>query len=357
MRLIRKVSDDFWWSVARACSYATFFHTPIWREMARRADPRRFHDATFGAVLPSGVRVVFPLVRTRHLGPLRWLHSTFEGCYGGFIADGPVSPAEAAQIYRHVCRWSTYSLHILENPLGESLPEELQGHFSLVVNEVAHTVRLDADFETVFSRFQKTQRKDYRRGLKRGVQVRATSAIEDYRAYYDVYRDAVGRWGHDERYGYSWHIFEQLHSLSQVYPEQIKLWVMTVEGRVVGGTVMFYWGTHASAWNGTAHRDFLDYEVMPVGDTEMIRDAIERGYSYFDFNTSALNEGVSAYKQRFGAEAMPVRLWRYKLRAPRPMRSLFDGLRRAREQLAVVPQLVGGLAGADVMLSGLAAML
>lgn len=342
MQLVRKVSDEFWWGVARACDYATFYHTPIWRELARRVNPARFHDATIGAILPSGVRVVLPLVRTRSFGPLRWLNSTFEGCYGGYIADGPVTPEEATWLYQRACAWPTYSLYMLENPLAKPLPEQAQGRFSLAVNEVAHTVSLDADFDTVFSRFQRTQRKDYRRGLKRGVQVRTTDALEDYRAYFRVYRDAVQRWGHGDSYGYSWSFFEHIHALSLLHPEQIKLWVMTVDEQVVGGTVMFYWGAQASAWNGTVHRDFLDYEVMPVGDTEMIRDAVERGFRYFDFNTSSLNAGVGAYKERFGSALVPVRLWHYKPPALHYTRSVADGLRRMFAQPQAFPQLVGG---------------
>lgn len=338
MHIIRKITDEFWWNVARKCSYATFYHTPIWKEFAERSFPGLYRDETFGAILPNGVRVVFPMISTRRLGPFRSMISTFEGCYGGFIADGPVSPEEAAQIYKYVCTYSTYSFYILDNPLGQPLPDTIKPKFRLMFNEVTYTVHLDADFDTIFSRFQRTQRKDYRRGLKRGVQVRAANSLDDYHAYFLIYLDAIDRWGKEASKRYDWFLFEQCYYLSQIYPENIKLWVMTFDEKVVGGSIVFYWGQQATAWNGTAHRDFLDYEVMPVGDTEMIRDAITRGFRYFDFNTSSLDEGVMMYKQRFGAESIPINIWRFENPLLKPIRQTYlKMLKRSSDEDLVKP--------------------
>ncbi|NTV99757.1 MAG: GNAT family N-acetyltransferase [Oscillochloris sp.] len=327
MRILKKISDEFWWDVARKCSYATFYHTPIWKEVAARSYHGKQRDETFGAILLSGVHVVFPLISTRRIGPLRWLMSSFDGCYGGFIADGPVLPAEAVQLYKYACRWSTYSLYILDNPLGQLIPDTLKSTFNLIVEEPAFMVPLDADFETLFARFQRTQRKDYRRGLKRGVHVHLSTSIEDYRTYYYIYRDAVDRWGFDANYGYDWNRIEQIYQLSQIYPDHIKLWIMKVNEQVVGGTIVFYWGTQATAWSGTAHRDFLDYDVMPVGDTEMIHDALDQGYSYFDFNTCDQNQGVMEYKLRFGSPGVPISAWYYESPVITSVRSIIQRVR------------------------------
>ena len=109
MKFLPSVEQEFWWDVARQCDYATFFHTPLWREFALRTHPE-YSDATIGVILPSGVRVVFPILRIQQYGPFQRLLSSFEHCYGGIIADGPVSPAEAAQIYRRAGDWRTLSL-------------------------------------------------------------------------------------------------------------------------------------------------------------------------------------------------------------------------------------------------------
>jgi hypothetical protein len=132
------------------------------------------------------------------------------------------------------------------------------------------------------------------------------------RAYFPVYRDAVDRWGKDAKYGYSWPLFEHCYYLSQLYPEHIKLWLMIVDEHIIGGRIAFYWNQQVTGWNGTAYREFLNHNVMPVADTEIIRDAIARGFRYMDFNTSGGNQGVIDYKKRFGSVAIPVNMWIYK---------------------------------------------
>jgi hypothetical protein len=331
MRILRKISDEFWWDVARKCDYATFYHTPIWQELAKRLFPGRYRDETFGAILPNGVHVVFPLVSKRRLGPLRWLESAPIGGYGGLIADGPVSPTEAAQMYKHACAGTTSSLYVVDNPLLPPIPVEVRSQLSLVVDEIAHMVPLDADFDTVFSRFSKSLRNHYRSGIKQGAHIRLATSLDDVRAFYPNYRDAVGRWGGDENYGYHWEQFEQVYHVSQLYPENVKLWLILFNEQVVGGRIVFYWGRQATGWNGTAHRDFLKYKVIPVAHTEMIRDAISRGYSYMDFSTSGHKEQLITFKQSFSPITVPLCGWIYENPLITSSRAIYQ---RGRQTLA-----------------------
>jgi hypothetical protein len=308
MKFLRSVEPGLWWDVARQCSYATFFHTPLWQELALRTHPK-YSDATIGAILPSGVRVVFPLLRIQQYGPFQRLLSSFEHCYGGLIADGPVSPAETAQIYRRAGNWRTLSLRYLENPLAPQHPalSELEA-----LHDTTQIVALDGDFETVFARFDKKHRHAYRRGIADGVQVRPAATIEDVRAYFGAYRDTVDRWGKPASYGFGWELFEACHGLSVHHPEQIKLWVAVMGERVVGGTLAFYWHQHCVAWHGAMYREYLPHRAMNVVDTEIIRDAIARGYRSYDFNPSAGIEGLRGYKSRFGAIERPITHYRYE---------------------------------------------
>jgi hypothetical protein len=256
--------------------------------------------------------VVFPLFSKRRLGSLRWIESTIVGVYGGFIADGPVSPTEATQIYKYACGWSTHSFYVFDNPLAPNLPNEVRAQFSQVVDETAYLVPLDSDFDTVFSRFSKPLRKHYRSGIKQGAHIRLANSLDDYRAYYPNYRDAIGRWGEDAGYGYKWETFEQIYRLSRIYPEHINLWLIMLNDQIVGGRIVFYWGRHAVAWNGTAHRDAFKHNVMPVAHTETIRDAIRRGYGYLDLCTSGHKESLIQFKQRFSPIAVPLGGWLYE---------------------------------------------
>jgi hypothetical protein len=308
MRIIESVPEQFWWDVARRCDYATFFHTPLWQELALRTHPT-YSDATIGAILPSGVRAVLPLLRIRQYGPFQRLLSTSEHCYGGIIADGPISAAEQTKIYARACGWRTFSLRYLDNPLA---PQQRAGDGYEAMHDSTQIVELDGDFETVFARFDKKHRHAYRRGIQAGVRVRPATTLADYRAYFDSYRDTVDRWGLPADYGYGWELFEQCYELSRRHPEAITLWVAVVDDAVVGGTLAFYWRQHCAAWHGAMHRSYLGHRAMNVVDTEIIRDAIARGCKQYDFNPSAGMQGLIGYKSRFGACARPVTHWRYE---------------------------------------------
>jgi hypothetical protein len=182
----------------------------------------------------------------------------------------------------------------------------------MVVSDIVYTVPLDADFDTVFSRFTSNLRNHYRSGIKQGAHIRLATSLDDYRAFYPNYRDGVDRWGRDENYGHQWHQIEQVYRLSQIYPEHIKLWLIMLNDQIVGGRIVFYWGRQATGWTGTAHRDSLKYKVIPVAHTEMIRDAINKGYGYMDFNISGHIQSLMKFKQSFNPIAVPLGGWLYE---------------------------------------------
>lgn len=297
MHIIRQIDADFWWAVARKSPNATFFHTPLWQELALRTTPGS-RDATIGAILPSGVRAVLPLIETRRLGVMRKLLSTHEYCYGGVIADGPITHAERQAILAAACDWRTFSVRYLQSPLEN---EPGPAGVAPILDETTYMVSLDGTFEEVFARFNKNCRNSYRKGIKEGVQVREATGIDDYRAYFAAYRDTVSRWGEDESYGYDWGLFVQIEALAARNPEQVKLWVADVDGQLAAGTIVFYWNRHAVAWHGAAHRDFLKLRPMNVLDTEIMRDANARGCAFYDFNTSSSLQGVIEYKRSYGS--------------------------------------------------------
>jgi hypothetical protein len=307
MHILRRISDEFWWDVARKCEYATFFQTPIWRDLVQWTVPDQYEDKSFGAILANGTKVVFPLMIKRRIGPVCALESMPLGGYGGVIADGPISPEEHTQLYARVRQWPAYSFYMVNNPFGPPPPEAALQPMFTVYNDTTYVVPLDSDFETIFARFRRNQRQEYRRGIKRGVKVRLAQSLDDYQAYYEVYRDAVARWGEELEFTYTMDVFAQIYFMSLRYPEQIKLWLITVDDEVAGGNLVYSWGPAAIIRNGTLHRKFFNYFIMPVGDTEVLRDALAQGYRYLDFCNSGTNLGGIEYKQRFTPHSMPVK--------------------------------------------------
>lgn len=306
--------DGLWWDIARKCEYATFFHTPLWHELACATYPL-FRDRTVFGVTENEVNIVLPLLETaQHAGgKYRTLTSSFAGCYGGLISDGIVSPDEERQIYRHVLSRHVGRLQLNENPLSRrpaGPPDEKtdqRGDFT-------HILKLDRDFPSLVSGFQKGHRSSMKKGIKAGVTVRQAHTESDYRAYFDAYRDSLRRWGDRVTNEYPWDLFRQGYLLSRKHPENIVLWLAVLDERILGGAWFFYWNQHAAYWHGAAYEDAFKFCPNNVLQGYIIQDAIDKGYTYYDFFPSGNQEGVARFKSHFGAEKWPFSRWTYRNR-------------------------------------------
>lgn len=311
MRILRSIDDQFWLGVAQRCEYATFFHTPFWHRLAVRTYPG-YRDATIGAELENGARVVIPLLRTGQSvkGLFEDFVSTFAGCYGGLIADGPVTLAERRRIYGEVLgQHRIGQIRISGNPLTEDdrALEELDTR-----EDFTHLLRLDDGYDTVFRNFSSGHRRSKRKGERMGVRVRPAHTLDDYRAYYGAYKDSLRRWGDNATSRYSWELFENGFALAQEIPGHLRLWLVELHREVLGGAWVFYWNSHAVYWHGAAYEESFPNKPANVLQAEIIKDACQQGYRYYDFNPSGGHEGVARFKRSFGAEKRPIARWSYK---------------------------------------------
>lgn len=303
MRILQGVEEAFWWDVAERCDYATFFHTPLWHRLAERAlnDCR---DISFSAELRSGGRAVFPLL----MRPRRYLRlfgevvSTFAYCYGGPIADSPLTWEERFQLYLAADQ-ARGRVVLAGNPLGGQ-DEECPRGFEMTV-ETTHMLGLSAPFDEIFAGFSKGHRSSTRQGRRAGVETRRATSIEDYRNYFDMYDAAVERWADSATSRYPWALFQQAHRMAAERPGKMVLWLGELDGCVVAGALVFYWNGHLSYWHGASSERGREASATNVVLADVIEDACGRGLNWFDFNPSGGHEGVAAFKRRFGAEEVP----------------------------------------------------
>lgn len=302
MEILDDPSETLRWEVAEACPYATFYHTPVWHRLAEQSDASRT-DRTLGVQFDSGPRAVLPVLEERGLTSKRV--STFAGCYGDLIADGPLEEHEVEDFYRHVLSRDRKSLKIISNPLSEHSVNRQLGEEE-VDEDYTHILELEGDLESITAGYSRGHRSSLNKSKRMGVAARPASSLDDYKAYFGAYEDSLRRWDKDPSTGYAWPLFEAAHALSREYPSLITLWLAEVEGEVASGALIFYWNRHVSYWHGAAYEEYLDYRPNNLLHTEIIRDALEREFDYYDFNPSGGYEGVAQFKARFGAEKRPL---------------------------------------------------
>ena len=315
-----------WWDVARACDHATFFHTPIWHELACSTYPS-YEDCTIVDATENNVKIVLPLLKiNRHVnGRLSSLTSTFAGCYGGVISDSTISEEDKACVYRNILSNKVGRFRLTGNPISNDLPGLLKNRPEHE-EDFTHILPLDADYPTLSSRFQSGHKRNLKKGIKLGVTVRKAKSEKDYRAYYDCYEDSLRRWGDQATSQYPWGLFQNGFLLSQKYPDNITLWLACIDERILGGAWVFYWNRHASYWHGAGYESAFKFYPNHVLHAHIIENAIERGFTFYDFLPSGNHEGVAKFKSRFGAERWPFSRWVYKtqfFRLSNSLRNMF----------------------------------
>jgi len=156
-------------------------------------------------------------------------------------------------------------------------------------------------FDAVYKGWTKGHRYAARKACREGVSVKLASTLDDWRAYYRVYEDSLRRWGHKASSIYSWQLFAEMFRRKS---PNINLWLSFWQNRVIAGALCFYAKIHAVYWHGAALEAYFSLRPVNLLFYEAIKDACDKGYTWFDFNPSGGKEGVRTFKKRFGAEVL-----------------------------------------------------
>lgn len=306
MRVFRP-DENTWLSIAKQCQYATFFHTPFWHQLAAETYPW-YEDCTIGFEMKDGTKVILPLLEARMSDATqrRDLISTFAFCYGDAIAPRELSSEEHVAIYNTILESNVDQFIVVTNPLtiGSFVLEGFIGH-----DDFTQLLYLDPLFDRIFAKFSKGHKSSTTKGRRLGVKTRVADTIKDYQDYFGAYQSSLKRWSDKRLIEYPWTLFENGYLLAKAYPCNLKLWIAEFKGELIAGAWIFYWNNHVVYWHGAAYEEFFCFSPVNVLLADVIQDACERHFSYFDFNPSGGLEGVAAFKRRFGATKKPVRFW------------------------------------------------
>ncbi|MEJ2218937.1 MAG: GNAT family N-acetyltransferase, partial [Gemmatimonadota bacterium] len=163
-----------------------------------------------------------------------------------------------------------------------------------------------------------------------GLEIRQAMSLQDYRAYYQVYADTLDRWGDHATSRYPWTLFETGYAASERTPGAIRLWLATLGPAVVAGMWVFYWRENAYYWHSAVLRSHMKLRPMDLLVTAVTEHAAHNGFSSFDLMPSGGHTGVARFKEKFGAQRVPV----HRLRRVRPLpAALARGVARVRQLL------------------------
>lgn len=316
---VRPASLSEWDMIWRECDYSTYFHSREWAEIWSCYTKRKMSLTPFLVMFSDGKRALLPFsclteegVIPILMGTRRLYISSPECTYGGWISTDKLDNNHAILLLNLVKK-KFNNLFWRMNPYDDIA---LKSGVSISDEGETHAINLEKGFDIIASNMSRDHRRAVKKAIQNGVSVRISSSIEDWVDYYQVYEATVSRWGNrllgDK---YSWELF---HDIFRRHSPNIELWLATYQDKVISGALFFHSKKHFVDWHSAAIETYFNLKPVNLLLYEVIKNACEKGYTWFDFNPSAGLQGVKSFKEGFGAQPLKCHIVRLR---PRNMRT------------------------------------
>lgn len=287
-----------WEQVSLTSPEATFFHTPLWHKIVVKTY-KHYRIATKEFTFDDGTRALIPFIQTTKRGLFKGkerLKSSVFNMYGGIISDIKLSTVQQNQIFNYLISLKA-NITIMGNPFSDyKLPKTFT-----CKEDFTDVIALDKGEEYIFQRLSRNARKSIRRAIKREVTVRTIKTEEEIKGYYEVYRDTIHRWGDATKYIYPQEIFLNIFRDAG---NALKIWVAEKDGKIIAVLTVFYWNNLVTPFHTASLKDYFDCCPNNILHMEVIKDAINKNYRYYDFGPSGGEDGVVQFKKSFRAEKL-----------------------------------------------------
>ncbi len=299
IRNIQPASSSDWDRLFSVSSVGTFFQSREWSEIWQnytdgklRPDPKRVEFS-------DGKSALLPLTYQRRLrGVLRKYWFAPGETYGGWLTEDALEADHAKALLEYL----TTRLGGLFWKLSPYDPTAPAHGPHLTEYDETHVVPIRDGFDKVRARFSKGHRAAIKFAEREGVEVRAAESLADWEGYFEAYQDSLRRWAEHALIRHDWKLF---YGMFQNPSPRVRLWLAEKDGEILGGSLCFYARNHVVYWHGAAHERHFPKRPMHALIHEILRDACDKGFEWFDMNPSGPLPGVKAFKKSFGAEARP----------------------------------------------------
>lgn len=326
---IYTASTEEWNHIYHGCNYSTFFHSREWTEIWHQINPDDIRSIAKVIVFSDQKKALIPFaLRQRAKGLMNTYTCSIEGTFGGWISADELEIEHVTLLVNYLKSFDgnlAWRVNPYDNLLAEIRPTleagchainlldskrnkvllALKNFFRpIIIHDDTHTVNLKPGFSALYKSQSSIVRKA-KKAQKAGVTITFAETLEEWREYYQVYQSSLERWHKDPSTAYTWEVFEQIFRFKS---PNVKLWVAVYEGKIVSGALCFYSKNHVIYWHGAALKEHFELRPVNLMMLEIIKDACEQGFSWYDFNPSGNMQGVIAFKESFGAKPLPCPL-------------------------------------------------
>jgi CelD/BcsL family acetyltransferase involved in cellulose biosynthesis len=292
--VVRDVDDQDWRKLLAEDRQSTFFHATDWGRTLERALAgweRFFIVGTAAGRIVAGL----PAMRYSKRGFHAVMSMPF-GTYGGpIIGDGaPQSACEdlAKRFYQEAQSARTAFAELVDFP--RRLVNGVGSGFRPVEDET-QILDLDHSFDELMRGFKQNNRNTIRKAEKTGLSVRRGRRRDDFLRYHSILLDCAKNWGGRLRFDEKF-----FDVLSAIEDGSVQLWLAEYNRSVIAGLLNFIHNDTVMNWSNVMLRSSRALSPMNLLHAEAIKDAVNRGYTAYNFGSSAGFKGVDWFKARFG---------------------------------------------------------
>lgn len=282
---ISVLDDTEWWQVIADLPASTFFHTPYWFKTWQQYKGYRYQALRFSF---SNNRCLFISLS---IDKQNNFFSSPAGTFGGFLTEDNFTEKEKKQIVSYL---QQYNLTIRQNPYNNFWLTES----AITKNDFTQRINLSNLTASIITNWSKGHRSALKKGVKAGITIREATTVEDWKVYYHLYQKRYKDWGKEAGIFYNFSLFSILQKIPNIY---CKLWLAEYKNKCISGGVFFYYNKKVIYWHGAGDQDFFSLNPYQVLQYEVIKNAFENGYQWYDFNPSGGYVGVEKFKKGFGS--------------------------------------------------------
>ena len=177
--------------------------------------------------------------------------------------------------------------------------------FNFDLHYISSAIKLDKKLD-IIERFRPTIRRNIRKSIKEGITVEIN---ERYDEFYPILIENKARHNVTPT-----HSYDDLMKLKKLMPDRLKLFMVYLDDKPIGGSLMFYANKNvAICFYNMLLYDYAQYKPIQRVMYEVVKDATENGYNYVDIgvsqDTSADNPMTPSmnlidFKEKFDAKSI-----------------------------------------------------
>jgi lipid II:glycine glycyltransferase (peptidoglycan interpeptide bridge formation enzyme) len=294
---VRLATSQEWDEIWNYCDYATYFHSREWSEIWRDYTEGNLQPDAKLVSFSDGKQALLPLSsRKLYKGLIKGYLSSPAGTFGGWLSNDELTTSHAQLLSQYLIN--------LENIQWRFNPyDPLLTQFSVpnAKEDITDVLNLRNGFEAIYQKWTKGHSSAARKARKASIYIKKAQDLQEWQVYYQLYEDSLKRWGVKQTSFYRWSLFNLMFIRQS---SNIQLWLAIYEDQIIAGALCFYSKTHVVYWHGSALSDYFKFRPVNLLMYEIIYDACQHDYHWFDFNPSSGHEGVKAFKRSFGTQEL-----------------------------------------------------